>query len=237
MRLVILTTETPHHAYFVREVAKRHPLERVLVETEALAAPYDTHHPFEASRDERERAHWFEGASAGIEDFAETETHPSLNDAGAVTRLADLAADAVVVFGSGRLKPPVIATCPEGMINLHGGDPEHYRGLDTHMWAVWHGDFKGLVTTLHRINLELDDGEIIGRRPVALEAGMTLADLRRANTDVCLALTLEALDDFAENGCFASQPQQERGRYYSFMPAALKDACVGRFDRHVAGLA
>ncbi len=236
MRLIVLTTETPHHAYFVREVARRHVLERVLIETGGVSAPYETRHAFEDTRDAREQAHWFDGHEASISDFAESETFTSLNGADAVARLRGLSADAIIVFGTRRLNPEVIATCPDGMINLHGGDPEHYRGLDTHLWAVWHGDFAGLITTLHRVNPELDDGDIVGRQSITLEPGMTLADLRRANTEVCLALSLAALRDFATDGRFDSQPQGGRGRYYSFMPAALKDVCCNRFARHVETL-
>ena len=47
------------------------------------------------------------------------------------------------------------------IFNLHGGDPEKYRGLDSHYWSIYHNDFKSLITTLHKVRPILDTGEIV----------------------------------------------------------------------------
>lgn len=234
MRLLILTTETPHHAYFVREIQARRPVTLVMVETRTLTPPFETAHPFEAERDEYERRLWFDGADPQLADLAPTETFHSINNDG-LRRLRNLKPDVVVVFGTGRLSPQVIATCPDGMVNLHGGDPEEYRGLDTHLWAVYHGDFGGLVATLHRVAPDLDDGDIVCRRLVPLQKGMKLFELRRRNTEVCVALTEKALADF-DQGAWKSTPQTRKGRYYSFMPSVLKELCVPKFEKHTENL-
>lgn len=236
MRLVVLTTETPHHVRFVQEIGRAFSISTVLVETSSLAAPFPTRHPFEDQRDAHERALWFGQRDLRLADVSECECFPSINDAEAVARLRQLAPDVVITFGTGRLKPAVIEVAPAGIINLHGGDPEHYRGLDTHLWAVWHGDFGGLVTALHRLNAELDDGDILERAAVPLRPGMKLHELRAANTETCIELTRRALERRAAQGSFQAAPQLRRGRYYSFMPAVLKDLCVGRFERYTAKL-
>jgi methionyl-tRNA formyltransferase len=231
MRVVILTTQTPHHAYFIREIGARHPNVLVLEETRAAMPPFPTFHPFEAERDAYERDSWFEGADPRLKDLAETETFASLNDETAVRRLAAHRPDVAMVFGTGRLSRAAIAACPDGMINLHGGDPQEYRGLDTHLWAIYHGDFEGLVTTLHRVAPDLDSGDIISRRPIALTRGLKLHQLRRLNTEVCVALVEKALVDF-QNGALKSMPQTRKGRYYSFMPDVLKIVCVAKFHKY-----
>lgn len=235
MRLVILTTETPHHAYFVREIQARQPITLVMAETRTLRAPFETAHPFEAERDLDERQVWFDGADPGLADMAETESFETINGDGALDRLRGVKPDMVVVFGTGRLSKEVVATCAGGMVNLHGGDPEDYRGLDTHLWAVYHGDFDGLVSTLHRVVPELDSGDVIGRRALALTPGMKLSELRRINTEACVALTSDALGDFGQ-GALKSTPQTRKGRYYSFMPSELKDLCVAKFEKYTGGL-
>jgi len=243
MRLAVLTTETSHHAHFVREIAAwAHGAGpagglRVFLETRGAAAPFPTAHPFEAERDAFEAAAWFGGRPARCADFAETVAVGRMNDADAVAALAGFRPDAAVVFGTGRLAPAVIAAAGEGrIVNLHGGDPEAYRGLDTHLWAVYHGDFGGLSTTLHHLNPELDDGPVIANLPVPLHRGMALHELRRANTEVCVRLVRQALEAFLAEGRFAARPQRAAGRYYSFMPAVLKELCVGRFARYTARL-
>jgi methionyl-tRNA formyltransferase len=146
--------------------------------------------------------------------------------------LAQLGPDATIVFGTGKLKAPVLSVQPERMFNLHGGDPQEYRGLDTHLWAIYHGDFSGLVTTLHRVAPALDDGDIVASAAVPLHRSMGLHELRAANTEVCLALTLAALTQLAEDGHVLSRRQSRAGRYYSFMPAILKDLVCAKFASH-----
>lgn len=235
MRLAILTTETQHHAHFVREMGRNWDVGRVFVETDGVRAPFDTAHPFEAEREEREAAHWFGGQRGRIADFADTQCFASMNAPAAVQAVVDYAPDVTLVFGTGRLHQAVISAA--GLIlNLHGGDPEDYRGLDSHLWAIYHGDFTGLVTTLHRLSLGLDEGDIVLQehlRPTA-GAGQSLADLRRVNTDACIRLCNAALDMVRRDGAVLSRPQRRRGRYYSFMPAALKEICVRKFDRYLA---
>lgn len=236
MRLVILTTETPHHTAFLRALAERFPVHRVLIETNFAQAPYATHHAFENARNMYEWTHWFEGEQKKLADFADTETYASLNEAVAINSLTALHADLVVVFGTGRLRRDVIAACPEGIVNLHGGDPQRYRGLDSHLWAIWHRDFAGLVTTLHRLNNELDDGEIIATDSITLKKGMKLHQLRTANTQTCIALAQQAAEHFMVHGRVDAHPQRGKGRYYSFMPVDLKAQCVRRFEAYSAAL-
>ncbi len=234
MRLVVLTTETLHHAYFVRELGETHPIAMVICETRQAVPPFETHHPFEDERDDHEREVWFNGKPLSLADLAETVTVESANDRKAVGLLRKVGPDVVVVFGTGRLSPDVIAICPDGVVNLHGGDPEEYRGLDTHLWAIYHHDYGGLVTTLHRLNSEIDAGDIIGKLPIPLAPDTRLCQLRRRNTEVCVRLVREALAAYHTDGKFDSRPQAKAGRYYSFMPTVLKELCRVRFEKRMS---
>jgi hypothetical protein len=55
------------------------------------------------------------------------------------------------------------------------------------------------------------------------------------NTQACVRLFLAALGAFSNNDDVPSRQQRARGRYYSFMPAVLKELCVGRFAKHTGG--
>ncbi len=236
MKLAVLTTETLHHTRFVASLAEVFDELSVILETRSLKAPFETAHPFEARSDEHEREAWFEGSAPGIAELANTWTTESCNSPAAIRRLQEIGPDAVVVFGTGKLSPRVIAVCPEGMVNLHGGDPERYRGLDTMLWAIYHRDFDALVTTLHRVEARLDAGDIVLRASIPLHRGMALHELRRHNTELCIDLTLSALESFNRRGRYLAHPQRQLGRYYSFMPASLKELCEKRFRRFTAGL-
>jgi len=231
MKIVVLTTETLHHAYFLSRLADAFPIAATLVETQLLQPPFETHHPFEDLREDYEAQKWFKGKQPHLSDFAETSEFSSVNDTDAIATLVDLNPDVVVVFGTGKIRPATIATCPEGMINLHGGDPERHRGLDTHLWAVYHDDFSGLVTTLHHVNEELDDGDIILQNSLQVFANMGIHMLRSANTEACLKMTISALDMYARFGSFITRKQLLKGRYYSFIPAELKEICKRKFEK------
>jgi len=236
LRIAILTTETLHHAFFVREVCRHWNVAGVVEETGGVQPPFDTHHPFEDDRDAYERDLWFDGRTVPLSDFAPVSRHENINSPDAVDAVAKLAPDIAVVFGTRRLRPPVIGIAHGATINLHGGHPERYRGLDSHLWAIYHRDFDGLSTTLHFVNEELDDGDIVDNRPIELTRGMELPALRAANTGVCIRLVVDALDAFDKNGNLPRTPQSKVGRYYSFMPAVLKDGCLNKFGKHTASL-
>ena len=117
-------------------------------------------------------------------------------------------------------------------INLHGGDPEKYRGLDSHLWSIYHEDWASLVSTLHVVSKDLDAGDIIEKRSIDLLKTKDLYSLRAANTLNCINMSLLALDYFKNKGTFQLSPQTQKGRYYSFMPTVLKEVCVKKFCKY-----
>jgi methionyl-tRNA formyltransferase len=236
MKIAILTTQTPHHALFIKEIATRYDDVHVIGETRGLHAPFDNSHAFEQDRDEFEREQWFSGRDAQLADFAPAVMVDTLNSPDGLHALASVGPDIALVFGTGKLSAAVIDHGPDCFLNLHGGDPEDYRGLDTHLWAIYHGDFAGLVTTLHRVNAALDDGDICLQETLSLRPGMQLHELRLINTEVCVRLAVAALASFTAQGGVPGRKQRRKGRYYSFMPGVLKEVCVQRFSRHCGQL-
>lgn len=236
MKIAVLTTDTTHHAYFVREVTKSFPIDCVFIETNTLAAPFATHHPFESKRDTYERNIWFGGAETRINAFADVQHFPSINDPKAVMAVREHKPDIIIVFGTGKLYEPIISIAPQNIINLHGGDPREYRGLDSHLWAIYHRDFKNLTTCLHRLTADLDDGDIIDTKNLPLKPRTSLHELRQINTVICVQLTTAALQSSVHDNLFGSYPQNKKGRYYSFMPTPLKNICVDNFSRYTDNL-
>lgn len=230
VRIAVLTTQTPHHAYFVRELAAAGRLAAIVQETTSLAAPYETAHPFEAERDAWEIEALLGGARVPLAEYAPTAVVDSVNDPRALAALEDAAAEITVAFGTGLIGAELIARAPGRLLNLHGGDPERYRGLDTHLWAVWHRDWEALVTALHVVAPRLDTGDVVGLQPVSIARGDPLRTLRAANTRACLDLVLAAAEQLNRDGELPARTQAAVGRYYSFMPAVLKESCLQRWE-------
>ena len=74
---------------------------------------------------------WFSGHKTNLEDLAPTHTVDTINSSEAVQILRERKPDLVLVFGTRVIKQPLIDVCADRIYNLHGGDPEEYRGLDT----------------------------------------------------------------------------------------------------------
>lgn len=237
MRLMILTTQTSHHAYFIKEFAKLYPFTKAVVETKSIAAPFDTSHPYLFEQKCYEEELWFGNDTPQISKIVDTLSVPSINDPSVGEFISEHAPDLVVVFGTGKINIKSIYAIPDGrLLNLHGGNPEKYRGLDTHLWTIYHGQFDQLMTCLHKVAPDLDAGDIVARKKIFLRANMGLHELRAENTKLCVQLVKEAVKKLDQTGKVDSTAQIQKGRYYSFMPSDLKEYCFHKFKQFTATL-
>ncbi|MEQ9170470.1 MAG: formyltransferase family protein [Rhodospirillales bacterium] len=237
MRIAILTTQSPHHARFVAAMAERHKVAGVLVETDIPAAPFDTSHPIDDERDAFERNTWFSGSEPAFGDLAPSAEFPSLSVPSAAEKLADLKVEAAIVFGTRKLSGPILTVLGPRLVTLHCGAPQEYRGLDTALWAVYHGNFEGLVTTVQYVEPELNTGAILEQKPIHLHHGMELHQLRHASTEAFIDISDAAVATFSAGRMRIITPLQHHGRPYSFMPGILKGICAEKFRRHTETLA
>jgi folate-dependent phosphoribosylglycinamide formyltransferase PurN len=233
VKVVLLTTETPHHLYFAWKLHEQFPISSIIVESRSFLPRFDTAHPFEATRDSYEREVLLENRQVRFSNFAATRIFDSVNDDDAVTALRETEPDVIVIFGTGKVGKAVL-NVPKLALNLHGGNPETYRGLDTHLWAIYHRDFNNLVTTLHEVDPGLDTGDIVFQTQLRLTRNSKLYELRSVNTEACIEMSALALSALTSVGRWPSRAQVSRGRYYSAMPAVLKEDCLRKFERHVA---
>src|SRR5689334_13236542 len=141
MRALVLTTQTSHHAYFVQQLAREVSDLHVICETTGVTAQFDTAHPFESERERFEADRWFGGEVRKLASLAPMVDCANINDAQVVGQVRTLRPDVTIVFGTRKLGAALIQSAGGHLLNLHGGDPEYYRGLDTHLWAIYHNDF------------------------------------------------------------------------------------------------
>ena len=236
MRITVLSTDTIHHTYFVSELKKLYPDTSVVCETKTYSALFETSHSFEVDRDNYELDRWFGGVKTKISDVALTKNVNNINDYETLKFLSEINPEVLISFGVGKIHSEIINLYGGRLVNLHGGNPEEYRGLDSHLWAIYHNDFINLITVLHLVDSNLDTGDIVETSNIELFAGMDIKALRKINTEICLNITIKALSNYEKNNIFDSRPQLKIGRYYSFMPSVLKDSCVKNFLRYTKDL-
>ncbi len=236
MKIIVLTTNTPHHLYFINEISTRFEISGIVIEKKQLTSNFEIFHSFEEKRDIYEKNELLQKKDLRFENYSQTISVNNINDKECLDYIKIIQPDVIIAFGVGIVRERLIKECPEGFINLHGGDPEYYRGLDSHLWAIYHKDFSHLIVTLHRLNPKLDDGEIIHQKKIKLNNQLSLYKLRSENTKICVELVLSALSRFKQKKEFISKPQQRSGRYYSFMPSVLKEICLKYYNNHLKNL-
>jgi methionyl-tRNA formyltransferase len=236
VRVLLLTTDTPHHLYYAWRMREAGMLSGVVLECARREFAFPTAHPFETERDQYERTVLLANGPSAFEQLGPVVQCETVNTGEALQAMRGLRPDVCIVFGTGRLLDDASRLPGVACLNLHGGNPEAYRGLDSHLWTIYHRDFDNLVTTLHHVAPGLDTGDIVLASRLPLPRGTTLPQLRSINTSVCVDLSQIAVGLLAEGRTLPSRPQLARGRYYSAMPASLKEICLKHFARYTATL-
>jgi methionyl-tRNA formyltransferase len=94
-----------------------------------------------------------------------------------VERLAEFAADAMVVVGYGQIIPQSIINLPRlGIINVHASLLPKYRGAAPIQWSIAGGEAVTGVTTM-RIDAGLDTGDMLLRAETAIGSNETAIEL------------------------------------------------------------
>jgi methionyl-tRNA formyltransferase len=83
-----------------------------------------------------------------------------------VSALRAVAADVVVVVGTGILRGDVLAAAGPTVLNLHGGYLPDYRGNHAIFHALREGAWDRLGSTVHFVTPALDGGDIVARARV-----------------------------------------------------------------------
>ena len=107
--------------------------------------------------------------------------------------LEQLAADAIIVVGYGRIIPSWMLSLPKhGNINLHGSLLPKYRGAAPIQWAIAEGETVSGVTTM-LLNEGLDTGDILLQREQAIHPDETAISYGQRLAAIGADLMLETL--------------------------------------------
>lgn len=229
MKIALLTTHTPHHVYFASKLEDEGHELAIICETSSVKFPYETFHTYEKRRDDFERYHWFEGKDISLSSFGTYLEVENINCRKANDFLADFDAELSLCFGTRKICLSTLSELGLNTFNFHGANPEKYRGLDSHLWALWHKDYNELKTCLHQLNDTLDDGEIFNVLPIDIIKVKKIEDLRILNTENCVQLALQLISKLSHGKKLPLKKQNQIGQYYSAMPAVLKDIVLKRF--------
>ncbi|MEU9185746.1 methionyl-tRNA formyltransferase [Streptomyces sp. NPDC048484] len=164
-----------------------------------------------------------------VADLAEKHEVPVLlrnrpDDPELLAALRDAAPDLIVANNWRTVLPPeVFDLPPHGTLNIHDSLLPAYAGFSPLIWALINGE-REVGVTAHRMNAELDAGDVLLQRAVPVGAADTVADLFHRTVDLIAPVVNESLDLIASGR--AQWIPQDRSRASFFHKRSLEDSRI-----------
>jgi methionyl-tRNA formyltransferase len=242
LKVLILSTATKHHTYFIQKIYEQFEIVGLVYERRRLVKDYQTG-PFYEEEASAFEERFFNSSFKGVpRELPEplmkrmVEVY-SVNQAGMSDYLRALEPDIAVTFGVGYVKSAIFSIPRWGTINVHRGISQYYRGLDSDLWAIYHGRFDQIGVTIHYVDERLDTGNILAQERVTIEPQDEIFHLRYKTTLTATKLVIGVLAWIEKlKGKIHSTPQLEEGPYYSAMPLQLKEEALRNFIEYKASL-
>ncbi|MFG3588893.1 methionyl-tRNA formyltransferase [Streptomyces sp. NPDC047990] len=121
------------------------------------------------------------------------------------------------------LPPEVFELPPHGTLNIHDSLLPAYAGFSPLIWALINGE-REVGVTAHRMNAELDAGDILLQRAVPVGATDTVTDLFHRTVDLIPPVVTESLDLIASGR--ARWIPQDRSRASFFHKRSPEDSRI-----------
>ena len=228
MKILILTTNTDHHLYFINEIKKKFKDVYVIVEKKKIKLSYKTNHKYFKQRSIFEKKFFFNNK---FSNFPDCKTFDDVNNVKSIKYIKKINPNIIILFGVGLLKKDFINFFKrKHIVNLHGGDPENYRGFDSILWSLYHKDVSGLTTTLHYVDQKFDTGKIIFKKRINLDRNISINSIRAFNTVNCVKLFNKFLQYLKKKQKIPSFKQKKIGRYYSAIPSQLINIAINNLN-------
>ena len=224
--IVLLTTKTSHHFYFINEISKICNL-FIIFENNILRSDFNIKSVYEKKQFLYEKQKWFDNKQIKIKKQLKFLNTNNINSIKTVNFINFYNPNIIFSFGISRLKKDYLNKINRKIYNFHGGDTSFYRGLDSHLWSLYHKDKKGMKVTLHEVDAMLDAGKIAMIKKLKLNKINELYQLRSITTEMCVLIAKKVIK---KTKIYSKKPNKI-GRYYSFMPKDLKAVVSKSFKK------
>ncbi len=137
----------------------------------------------------------------------------AINEPVYVEELKKIKPDIIAVCGSSILKKDIIAIPQKGVLNLHGGLSQKYRGVWTTMWAVYNEEPEYVGVTVHYVSAGIDDGNIIYQERPDIVKDDNPETLYAKVVKLGIKMMIRAINDI-QNDTIKDYPLKEKGSLY-----------------------
>ncbi|MFJ3670276.1 methionyl-tRNA formyltransferase [Streptomyces sp. NPDC090106] len=123
------------------------------------------------------------------------------------------------------LPPELFDLAPHGTLNVHDSLLPAYAGFSPIIWALINGEERVGVTA-HRMNAELDAGDVLIQRSVPVGPADTATDLFHRTVDLIAPIVRESLDLIASGRDAGQWVPQDRARASFFHKRSAEDSRI-----------
>jgi methionyl-tRNA formyltransferase len=166
-----------------------------------------------------------------VAELAEKNDVPVLlrnrpDDPELLTALREARPDIIVANNWRTWLPPEVFDLPEhGTLNVHDSLLPAYAGFSPLIWALIN-DEPRVGVTAHRMNTELDAGDVLVQRSVPVGPADTATDLFHRTVDLIAPIVRESLDLIAAGKDVGQWVPQDRARASFFHKRSLEDSRI-----------
>jgi hypothetical protein len=221
MKVALLTSTELRHCHMAHRLAEALELVLVIREEKGLDTFYDGRPDAETiaghfARLKATEERFFgscswDALSCGIRTVRRGE----LSTPEVAASLAEAAPEAVVVFGPGIIREPLLSALPAGRtLNLHQGLSPYYRGSGTNFWPYLEGRLHCIGVTLHYLDKGIDTGGIIAHGRPEIVPSDTLHSIGCKTIEVTADLAIRVLQALHGGADLPAIPQWEGGRLF-----------------------
>lgn len=222
MDLLLIGTDTPHRRFLINKLIDiGFNLTSCIFSKSTVIPKFDVSSPWKKF-EENELLDLYLAETRGDLDRLKTTLYPTsldINQPGVKKEIDK--ADFVITSGADLITGEIFDSISNKSMNVHMGIAEEYRGLDSNLWAWYHRDYKNIGVSLHKLDRKLDTGHLFKVGYIDIYNDTKIWKLRYEEVSLSVKLISQTLIDI-QNNKLRPNKQIKVGRYYSFMPKALK---------------
>lgn len=229
MNINLLTTDTLHHRLFINRLLKDHRNLSLTVIFEKKIFKCKYQYKFKSLE---KRSKIFENKNLYKDDniYFNSYLINDVNSSKVINYLKNKKNDLTIVYGTSKITNFNLLKF-KYIFNLHGSDPQKYRGLDSNFWAIFHNDFNSFKVCLHKLDYNLDTGDIFKIMSVPVKKlKIQLYQYRYYSSYVSNKLVNKLIHDTTIKN-IKLRKQSVIGRYYGSMPTDLKKICLYKYNK------
>jgi methionyl-tRNA formyltransferase len=140
----------------------------------------------------------------------------SLKSEPILRELKSLSLDVIISVGSSRIfGKSILSITRLGCLNVHAGMLPRYRGINPSFWALLNQENSSAVT-VHYVNEEIDDGDIIQQDVFEIHGVTRLHDIYLKVTEIAPNTIIKSLIAIRNNSVRTIRNERSISTYYSF---------------------